>query len=579
MSVLERFREIWLVDFEFRATEGGLPEPVCIVSKNLKSGETIRIWEDELRRLKQAPFDIGNQSILVAYYASAEIGCFLALNWDLPVNVLDLFVEFRNLTNGLNTPSGAGLLGALVWFGLDSISANEKESYRDLILRGDYTQEEQTKIMNYCEGDVIALEKLINVMGGRLSPQALLRGRYMKSVAVMERNGIPIDVPLYNHLTDHWEEIQNDLIAEVDKNYGIYEGRTFKYGRFEAWLKKHHILWPTLESGSLALDDDTFKDMARIHPEIEPLRQLRWTLSKMRLSDLAIGPDGRNRCLLSAFRAKTGRNQPSNSKFIFGPSVWLRGFIKPEQYFAIAYIDWEQQEFGIAAALSGDPSMIQAYQSGDPYLEFARLAKAVPDNSTKQSHPKERELFKSTCLAVQYAMGPNSLAGRLGVTRFEARTLLELHKDVFKKFWSWSNAAVDYGMLNNRIFSVFGWEYHITGRPNDRSLRNFPMQANGAEMLRIACCLATERGIKVCAPIHDALLIEAPESEIEEAVRATQLAMREASETVLSGFPLRSEAKVVRYPDRYEDERGTLMWDTITGLLKGRGHLIDPGQI
>jgi len=203
MSVLERFREIWLVDFEFRATEGGLPEPVCIVSKNLKSGETIRIWEDELRRLKQAPFDIGNQSILVAYYASAEIGCFLALNWDLPVNVLDLFVEFRNLTNGLNTPSGAGLLGALVWFGLDSISANEKESYRDLILRGDYTQEEQTKIMNYCEGDVIALEKLINVMGGRLSPQALLRGRYMKSVAVMERNGIAIDVPLYNHLKDH----------------------------------------------------------------------------------------------------------------------------------------------------------------------------------------------------------------------------------------------------------------------------------------------------------------------------------------------------------------------------------------
>ena len=105
------------------------------------------------------------------------------------------------------------------------------------------------------------------------------------------------------------------------------------------------------------------------------------------------------------------------------------------------------------------------------------------------------------------------------------------------------------------------------------------MQANGAEMLRIACFLTIERGIKVCAPIHDALLIEAPEPEIEDAVRVTQSAMRKASEIVLSGFPVRSEANIVRYPDRYTDERGALMWKTITGLLEGEGELIDPGQI
>jgi DNA polymerase I len=75
----------------------------------------------------------------------------------------------------------------------------------------------------------------------------------------------------------------------------------------------------------------------------------------MRLSDLAVGSDGRNRTLLSAFRARTGRNQPSNTKFIFGPAVWLRGLIKPPPGHGIAYVDWSQQEFGIAAALSGDP--------------------------------------------------------------------------------------------------------------------------------------------------------------------------------------------------------------------------------
>src|SRR5262249_47970454 len=109
-----------------------------------------------------------------------------------------------------------------------------------------------------------------------------------------------------------------------------------------------------------------------------------------------------------------------------------------------------------------------------------------------------------------------------------------------------------------------------TGRPlaNPRSLRNFPMQANGAEMLRLACCLATEHGITVCAPVHDALLVEGPARDIDAVVARTQDAMREASAVVLGGFTLRTDAKVVRHPDRYADERGRKMWDTVWALLE-----------
>jgi hypothetical protein len=67
--------------------------------------------------------------------------------------------------------------------------------------------------------------------------------------------------------------------------------------------------------------------------------------------------------------------------------------------------------------------------------------------------------------------------------------------------------------------------------------------------------------------VHDALLIEAPLGELDETIAATQEAMARASALVLGGFRLRSEAKVVRYPDRYEDERGRVMWDTITGII------------
>jgi hypothetical protein len=98
---------------------------------------------------------------------------------------------------------------------------------------------------------------------------------------------------------------------------------------------------------------------------------------------------------------------------------------------------------------------------------------------------------------------------------------------------------------------------------------NFSMQANGAEMLRVACMLATERGIEVCAPIHDAVLIAAPFDRIEADVALAKKCMIEASEIVLSGFPLRVDTNIVRYPDRYMDGRegAVAMWDQTMQLL------------
>ena len=103
-------------------------------------------------------------------------------------------------------------------------------------------------------------------------------------------------------------------------------------------------------------------------------------------------------------------------------------------------------------------------------------------------------------------------------------------------FGAGPDAALDYAMLYGHLYTVFGWTIHVGPNANPRSLRNFPMQANGAEILRLACCLATERGVRICAPVHDALLIEAPLAQLEDAVRTTQQAMAEASAAVLKGF-------------------------------------------
>ena len=86
-------------------------------------------------------------------------------------------------------------------------------------------------------------------------------------------------------------------------------------------------------------------------------------------------------------------------------------------------------------------------------------------------------------------------------------------------------------------------------------------------MMRLACCLATERGVSVVAPVHDALLVEGSADAIDEVMARTQAAMAEASEVVLAGFRLRSDAKIVRWPDRYMDEPGREFWGRVMRLL------------
>jgi hypothetical protein len=568
----QAFDEVILADFEFEVPLGERPRPVCLVARELVSGRVHRLWRDELQARAAAPYPTGRGALFVAYFASAELGCHLALGWPLPDAVLDLFVEYRVATNGLPTPCGWGLLGALAHHGLDAMAGSEKEAMRDLVLRGGpWSQDEQQAVLDYCAEDVAALARLLPVMSPRLDmPRAVLRGAYMRAVARMEYLGVPVDAGTLAALREGWDGLKDQLVARVDQDYGVFEAGSFKAHRWAAWLARQGIPWPRLESGALALDDDTFRQAARAHPAIAPMHELRHALSQLRLSDLAVGQDSRNRVMLSPFRARSGRNQPSNSRFIFGPSVWLRSLIRPESGRGLAYIDWSQQEFGIAAALSGDQAMAAAYVSGDPYITFAKQAGAVPPKGTKETHGPTRELFKAAALAVQYGMGHESLAGRLGVSPARARELLEAHRSTYRRFWRWSDAAVDHAMLRGQLHTVFGWTLRVTDAANARSLRNYPMQGNGAEMLRLACILATERGVAVVAPIHDALLIEAPLDELDQVVAETQAAMAAASRIVLTGFELRSDVKLIRYPDRYQDGRGRRMWELVQELLAHR---------
>jgi DNA polymerase I len=350
----------------------------------------------------------------------------------------------------------------------------------------------------------------------------------------------------------------------------VFEGTKFNPRRWPAWLNRNRIRWPRLGRCRLDLSQNTFREVSVTHPEVRPVKELLATLSQLGVCKLAVGSNGRNRCPLRPFASKTGRNQPSTTQFIFGPAVWVRGLIKPSPGMAVAYVDYEQQEFGIAAALSGDTTMQDAYLSGDPYLTFAKQASAVPGDATKKTHGNEREKFKVCALGVQYGMGALSLAKRLDVNFTKAQEFLRLHKTTYPAYWRWSKRVGEQGRREGKLTAAFGWRLNVSRETNIRSVRNFPLQANAAEMLRLACIALTEAGVSICCPVHDALLIEAPVGEIEHAVATTQRAMRRASEAVLGGFPLRTEVKTIEYPDRYMDPRGRQMWQTVTEVLNER---------
>jgi DNA polymerase I len=486
------FAEVWLHDFEFIVRPGELPDVLCLAAHELRSGRTLRLWRDELGPMP--PYRVDRDVLHVNFVANAECACHLALGWPLPSNVLDLSPAFRNLTNGLTTLEGKGLLGALRYYGIDAISSKQKDAARDRIKRGwPFTPEERKWILGYCLSDTEALRPLLV----RILPEsdlgvALHHGEFVAGSALMEHRGVPIDLEIFTQITDPetWRELRDAMVPAIDANYGVYVRNTtgdwtFSSQYFEEYLAREKIGWPRLESGKLDLKRKTFEQMTKGCPQLEGLRQLRHVRDKMRKVKLAVGADGRNRTVLWPFKSKTSRTQPKASEWIFSPAVWLRSLVKPGPGTAIAYIDYSAMEFLIAGVLSDEHRgsrnpMVDFYNSGDPYLTYAKSVGAAPPHATKATHREVRDMYKVVLLATLYGIAAEALASRTGVSVFEARAMLERHREVFFQYWRWSDDWFQHSLQTGIMRTAMGWTCR-TGvlELSERSIRNWPIQSTG----------------------------------------------------------------------------------------------------
>ena len=299
----------------------------------------------------------------------------------------------------------------------------------------------------------------------------------------------------------------------------------------------------------------------------------------MRKVKLAVGADGRNRTVLWPFKAKTSRTQPKASQWIFSPAVWLRSLIKPGPGMAVAYIDYANMEFLMAAVLSDGHCgpvnrMLDAYRSGDPYLDFAkRVRRRAAHSHQKNARAAAVQVQDYDARhAVRHGGGHTWRAALASRTSSRKRCSINIASS-YAQYWKWSDDWVQHSLQTGVMRTAMGWTCR-TGITefNERSIRNWPIQSSGADILRIACIWALRRGVKVVAPVHDAVLIEAPIDRIEADVALMREIMRRASRIVLNAdadgpYELRTDVSIVRFPDRYVDGRGEGIWDRVMALL------------
>ena len=252
--------------------------------------------------------------------------------------------------------------------------------------------------------------------------------------------------------------------------------------------------------------------------------------------------------------------------------------LRPPPGWTLIEIDWDAQEIGIVAGLSGDPGMIADYRSGDPHLRFGIRARLLPPDANK-NNPEYGLIRNKTCKPVvhgsNYGMTPYGIAAKTGRSLEWARDIHHRHRIAYPIFHRWLGDTVAQAKFDGVISTPFGWPLAVITATRTRTLMNFPVQGGGADAMRIAAIAATEAGIRICAPVHDAFWLLTPDGEVERTATQMREIMTEAGAAVAGGLPITASVeseRIVRSDANLGDRRraagkGQTMWNEAHDLI------------
>jgi DNA polymerase family A len=574
------------VDSEFDAKKGRgeLPgPPVCICAIEIdQHGREVR------HRLAapypaQPPWDRGDPFLTIGFALSAEAGSFLHVGWSFPSPAIDLYAEFMVLHNTEMSRGedgkqpGPTLVEACRRYRVAGMDKTYKEDMRALAYtKTDHTPEEIALLQDYCvEDDCRMVMGLFRAMLSRIDLlRAPIRGAFMMEIERMRWRGIPIDMPTYRLAERRAPVVVSKMREELNHKLGaeVYFHNVFKRKTMLQVMRRNSIPIPVdPKTGKESCATKLIKSMIDTYPLLKEYYEDKRMIDALKNLKLEIGSDGRNRFWLNPFGQKTGRNNPSTNRSLWGLPHTMRSFLRPEPGSVIAQVDYGSEEVGIAAALSGDTVLKADYLSGDPYRQFAAAALGIL-NPTEQ----QRQVYKATVLGQIYGLGAASLARNLGISKYQAERIINQMHVRYPVLNAWLGRVTTKAAHIVPIVCTLGWSLTATGRPGEeRTFLNFPMQANGSELMRLVIIYAGASGLRLIGCAHDSFLIEDTIEGIEGSVRKLREIMRKASRDLLGGFELRADCKpdrdIVRYPSRFIDKReledGMRHWNRLIALI------------
>ena len=604
--IKNKFKKIVVVDTEFQSdiSNSYCTKALCAVYKDLKTEQTLKIWDYEENNLAQHHFDF-EETLFVCFYATAEVGYFLKQLMGRPPYIFDCWTEYAKLYK--NNRDLSLLAASTAYSYPNPISKEEKEKFRDMCIKQNtWNKKEREEILNYCEGDVLmnehvfykVLNDLENICGNdyeTLLEQAMARGQTMACYAKVTKNGMSIDIPKLNDFNDYWLLVKNEVIKKLNSELNLWDDACkFSHSKFHQLIKKLDLLgeWPTTPMGKLKTNKETFELFDDYYPEIKKLKRIFNLLNASKLTEFAISEDARYRPYggYKPFGTHTGRCTPS-SKWIFGTAKWARSFIKPPFGCAMVNLDFKSQETFIAAVISGDEKMLASYKSGDFYMNTAILAGMAPTDATKETHPEIRKIWKTIVLATNYGQGARGMAKALkkfNKTYSEVAGLLMKYKEIYKTYFDWAEAKSNHAQVHGYISTSLGWDRHFPYAVpiNPRSLMNWPVQSEAGEILRNALIRLLNANIKVCATVHDSFLIECQLPELNEQIRIAKQCMIDAGTYIVGAEGMQVDVEIHRgnfKPEPADQELFNLIFEEIekykTSQKLNQGQVTYPNKV
>ena len=604
--IKNKFKKIVVVDTEFQSdiSNSYCTKALCAVYKDLKTEQTLKIWDYEENNLAQHHFDF-EETLLVCFYATAEVGYFLKQLMGRPPYIFDCWTEYAKLYK--NNRDLSLLAASTAYSYPNPISKEEKEKFRDMCIKQNtWNKKEREEILNYCEGDVLmnehvfykVLNDLENICGNdyeTLLEQAMARGQSMACYAKVTNNGMSIDIPKLNDFNEYWLLVKNEVIKKLNSELNLWDDACkFSHSKFHQLIKKLDLLgeWPTTPMGKLKTNKETFELFDDYYPEIKKLKRIFNLLNASKLTEFAISEDARYRPYggYKPFGTHTGRCTPS-SKWIFGTAKWARSFIKPPFGCAMVNLDFKSQETFIAAVISGDEKMLASYKSGDFYMNTAILAGMAPTDATKETHPEIRKIWKTIVLATNYGQGARGMAKALkkfNKTYSEVAGLLMKYKEIYKTYFDWAEAKSNHAQVHGYISTSLGWDRHFPYAVpiNPRSLMNWPVQSEAGEILRNALIRLLNANIKVCATVHDSFLIECQLPELNEQIRIAKQCMIDAGTYIVGAEGMQVDVEIHRgnfKPEPADQELFNLIFEEIekykTSQKLNQGQVTYPNKV